>query len=227
MKLKTMSWVKGAAALVLGGGLWVASWEVLASHDVSPPPGQAASAAAVGGPRGPEHAPLSASEVAAMHKRMADRLGQAWKLDAEQQQRLTVLLTRMHEQREAARPEGDPRSVMDALVAGHRFDVAKAQALADARADALRKSSPPVIQAAAAFYDGLKPEQQMQVRGFLAQSVLPPAPGHRPHGEPGLEPGGPRGHHGGPGRPDERDGGREGAPPAQHGQAQGDRAPGG
>jgi Tfp pilus assembly protein FimV len=61
---------------------------------------------------------------------------------------------------------------LQAAIAGDRFDVAKAQARIDARAEAMRKDSAPVLAAAATFFDSLKPEQQAQVREMLAKGPM-------------------------------------------------------
>ena len=61
------------------------------------------------------------------------------------------------------------RAEMQALVTGTTFDRARAQALVEAKTNAVRTKSPEVIAAMADFYDSLKPEQQQKVREFMAK----------------------------------------------------------
>ena len=61
----------------------------------------------------------------------------------------------------------DPRAELGALVSGERFDKARALALVDEKTNAMRSASPQTIDALAAFYDGLKPEQQQKLRDFM------------------------------------------------------------
>ncbi len=131
------------------------------------------------------HGPMSEADQQKMRTRMLDRAASELKLDDAQKQRLGKLMDALHAQRTAmqaaggnaaaapkagdtVRPAG-PREDMAALIAGNRFDQAKAQQLADAKAQAIQKGSPEVIAAAADFFDNLKPEQQEQVRKFMAR----------------------------------------------------------
>jgi len=70
--------------------------------------------------------------------------------------------------RKAFRGEGaDPRADFKALVAGEKFDRAKAQSLLDQKTAAVQGNAPKVLTALADFYDSLNPEQQRQVREKL------------------------------------------------------------
>ena len=113
---------------------------------------------------------MTEEDAAQFRTKMVERVGKELKLDEAQKQRLTVLADKMHEQRNAlmAGPN-DPRTEVQALVAGAKFDRERAQSLVTAKTDALRGKSPEVIAAAADFYDNLKPEQQLRVREFMAQ----------------------------------------------------------
>ena len=85
-----------------------------------------------------------------------------------QKQRLGVVFDKMREQRNAlVRQHHDPRAELRALVAAERFDKARALALVDEKTDVMRSASPQTIDALAAFYDSLKPEQQQKLRDFM------------------------------------------------------------
>lgn len=130
--------------------------------------GSVAAFAAAGGDCGPHHrGPMSDADAAKMGARMVERVGHRLDLDAAQKERLNKLAEVLRAQRKAAVGDQLPGQQLQALVSGNRFDRAGAQALADARAEAMRKGSPEVIAAAADFYDSLKPEQQAKVREFL------------------------------------------------------------
>lgn len=105
-------------------------------------------------------------------QRMVERATKELQLDAAQQQRLGALLDLWHAQRQAmmqADQGKSPAEQMQALIAGDRLDRSAAQALADRRSDAMQKGSAGLIAAAGDFFDGLRPEQQVKVREFLAR----------------------------------------------------------
>ncbi|HCE30059.1 MAG TPA: hypothetical protein DET46_16400, partial [Comamonadaceae bacterium] len=62
---------------------------------------------------------------------------------------------------------GDPRAEMQALVAGEKFDRARAQTLLDEKLRVVQTGSPEVLTAMADFYDSLNPEQQQKVRELM------------------------------------------------------------
>jgi Spy/CpxP family protein refolding chaperone len=75
---------------------------------------------------------------------------------------------RLREQRNAMiGTTTDPRAELRALIGGERFDSARAQALVEQKTAVLRDGSPQTIASLAAFYDGLKPEQQSRLRELL------------------------------------------------------------
>lgn len=125
------------------------------------------------------HAPwamagMSESDQAKWRERMVERAGSKLDLDAAQKAKLSALADTLAAQRKQVMGSGaDPRAEFQALLAGERFDRARAQALVEAKTSALRDASPAVIAAAADFYDSLKPAQQEQVRSLLARG------GHR------------------------------------------------
>ena len=61
----------------------------------------------------------------------------------------------------------DPRAEIKALVAGDKFDAARAQALVTEKTSALQTRSPEVIAALADFYNSLSPAQQQKVRDYM------------------------------------------------------------
>lgn len=110
----------------------------------------------------------SGQDAARYRERMIERVSDRLDLSADQKQRLSVLADRLREQRDAlAGTGGNPRSQVQALVAGEKFDRARAQALVSEKAAALNTKSPEVIAAAADFYDSLNPAQQQKVRDFM------------------------------------------------------------
>ncbi|RZS57024.1 Spy/CpxP family protein refolding chaperone [Sphaerotilus mobilis] len=142
------------------------------------------------------HGQMSDADHQKMRDRMVERATRELKLDDAQKQRLGKLMDTLQAQRQAmhaagsaagaapkagdtAKPAG-PRQDLQALIAGNRFDKAKAQQLADAKAQAIQKAGPELITAAADFFDSLKPEQQEQVRQFMARG--PGRGGHDGHG---------------------------------------------
>lgn len=110
----------------------------------------------------------SAEDQARFRERMVDRISGKLDLTAEQRQRLSVLADKLQEQRAALKGQTtDPRAEVRALVAGEKFDRARAQALVTEKTAAITGKSPEVIAAAADFYDSLRPEQQAKVREFM------------------------------------------------------------
>jgi Spy/CpxP family protein refolding chaperone len=67
--------------------------------------------------------------------------------------------------RKAFRGESaDPRTDLKSLVAGEKFDRAKAQALLDPKTRVAQGNGPKMLAAFGDFYDSLTPAQQQQVR---------------------------------------------------------------
>ncbi len=113
--------------------------------------------------------PVSAEEAAHWREKLIDRAGKELQLDAAQKARLGLLFDALREQRNAVVGSTvNPRDEARALIAGEKFDRARAQALIDEKTGALQGRSPATIAAAADFYDGLKPEQQAKLRDWLA-----------------------------------------------------------
>lgn len=101
--------------------------------------------------------------------RMVERVAGKLDLNAEQKAKLNALANTMQAQRQALRGSTDPRAEMQSLVAGEKFDRAKAQALVQQKTEAMRSGSPEMIGALADFYDSLNPAQQQQVREFMSK----------------------------------------------------------
>ena len=99
--------------------------------------------------------------------KMVERVASKLDLNAEQKTKLTVLGEKLHAQRQALRGQGDPRADVKSLIAGEKFDRAKAQALVQQKTEMVRTGSPEVITALGDFYDSLTPEQQQKVREFM------------------------------------------------------------
>lgn len=113
-------------------------------------------------------ASMSAEDATQFRTKMVERVSSKLELNADQKQRLTVLADKLHEQRTALAGQGkDPRADVKALVAGDKFDRARAQALVTEKTTVLQSKSPDVIAALADFYDSLNADQQQQVRDFM------------------------------------------------------------
>ena len=111
---------------------------------------------------------ITEAERAEKRAHMVDKASRKLDLDAAQKAKLTVLADTLEAQRKSMKASGgEPRAELKAVIAGAQFDRAKAQSLVDAKTTAMRGASPAVINAAADFYDSLKPEQQQKVREAL------------------------------------------------------------
>jgi Spy/CpxP family protein refolding chaperone len=122
------------------------------------------------GSRGDHARGWSEERVTEMRGKAIERISSKLELNAEQKQKLGVLADEMIASRKAFRGEGaDPRADFKALVAGEKFDRAKAQSLLDQKTAAVQGNAPKVLTALADFYDSLNPEQQRQVREKLDQ----------------------------------------------------------
>lgn len=112
--------------------------------------------------------PASAEQVAEWRGKAVDRVSRKLDLTAEQRQKFEVLADKLIAQRAAMIGDSQgPRTEMKALVAGEKFDRARALNLLDEKTRVLQMSTPEVITALADFYDSLNPAQQAEVREFL------------------------------------------------------------
>jgi periplasmic protein CpxP/Spy len=113
---------------------------------------------------------MNGADAAQMQARLVDKAAAKLDLDAAQKARLTVLAERLRSQHQALTGgASDPRAEWTALIAGPAFDRAKAQALLTAKTEAVRQNGPAVLEALADFYDGLRPEQQQQLRDLMSR----------------------------------------------------------
>lgn len=116
----------------------------------------------------PWHHDASPEQMAQMQGKMVERIGSKLDLNAEQKQKLQALTDVLLAQRKAmAGVAGDPRSQVQALVAGERFDRSAAQSLLDEKTRAVQAGGPAVIAALGDFYDSLQPAQQQKVRDMM------------------------------------------------------------
>jgi protein CpxP len=115
------------------------------------------------------HGAMTEADIVQLRTRFVDRAASKLDLDAAQKARLATLADALQAQRAALLAGGNPRTELQALVAGTSFDRARAQALVDGKTTAVRDKAPAVVNAMADFYDSLKPAQQQQLRDMLAK----------------------------------------------------------
>ena len=111
---------------------------------------------------------MSAEERTKARGKFIDRIASRMELNAEQRAKLDVLAGKLEEQRTALVDHASyPREQVKGLVAGDKFDRAKAQALVNEKTAAVQAKSPEVIAALADFYDSLNVSQQAKVRELM------------------------------------------------------------
>lgn len=111
---------------------------------------------------------LSAEEYTQKRTKIVDRVAGKLDLNEDQKKRLATLGDKLYEQRTVLIGQTkDPRAEIKALVAGNKFDAARAQALINDKTTVLQSKSPEVIAALADFYDSLNAAQQEKVRSFM------------------------------------------------------------
>jgi protein CpxP len=114
---------------------------------------------------------MSAEDQAKFKTKMVDRVGSKLDLNADQKKRLSAVADQLQAQRVALMGKTtDPSADLQALIAGPKFDVEKAQGLINDKANALNSKSPALVAALGDFYDHLTPEQQTKVRDLLGKS---------------------------------------------------------
>ena len=114
---------------------------------------------------GHERGPMSEERVVEMRGKMIERVSDKLELNEAQKLKLGVLADEMIAQRKALRGDSAaPRAEMKALVAGEKFDRARAQTLLTQKTEVVQAGGPKVIAAMADFFDSLNPAQQAQVR---------------------------------------------------------------
>lgn len=111
---------------------------------------------------------MSAERMAEVRSKVVERVSDKLELNDAQKQKLNVLADKLEAQRAAfVGNTPDPRTEMQTIVAGPRFDRERAQTLLNAKTQAVQAHSPEVLGAMADFYDALNPEQQQKVRDFM------------------------------------------------------------
>ena len=115
-----------------------------------------------------DQGPMSAERMTEMRAKVIERVTKKLELNGEQQQKLGVLADKLQAQRTAFIGQtADPRAEVRQLVAGEKFDRARALSLLDEKTRVVQVSSPDVINAMADFYDSLNPTQQTEVRELM------------------------------------------------------------
>jgi Spy/CpxP family protein refolding chaperone len=100
--------------------------------------------------------------------KMVDRAASKLDLNVEQKKLLSAVGDKVFEQRKAMMGQTtDPRAELKALIAGPKFDTARAQALITDKTTVMQAKSPETLTALAAFYDSLNPAQQQKVRDLM------------------------------------------------------------
>ena len=113
---------------------------------------------------------MGEADVAQLRERFIGKATRELSLDTAQAQRLGVLADALAAQRTALMADGsNPRTELQALVAGPQFDRSRAQALVERKTGAVKDKAPAVVAALADFYDSLQPAQQQKLRDFMAR----------------------------------------------------------
>jgi len=117
------------------------------------------------GSRGDHARGWSDERITEVRGKAIEKISSKLELNAEQKAKLGVLADEMIASRKAFKGgSADPRADMKSLVAGDKFDRAKAQALLDQKTQVVQGSGPKMLAAFGDFYDSLTPAQQQQVR---------------------------------------------------------------
>ena len=113
-------------------------------------------------------ASLSQAQWLQQRDKLVQRAASKLDLSAEQKQLLGTFSDKLAAQRQAMLgAHADPRAELQSLIAGPKFDSAKAQALLTEQTQLLQARSPETLAALAAFYDSLNPAQQQQLRALM------------------------------------------------------------
>jgi Spy/CpxP family protein refolding chaperone len=113
-------------------------------------------------------ATVTQEQYAQKRDKMLERAASKLDLNAEQKQLLSTVGDKMFEQRSALVGQStDPRVELKALIAGPKFDTAKAQTLLTEKTTVMQAKSPQTLAAFAAFYDSLNVTQQQKLRDLM------------------------------------------------------------
>jgi len=111
---------------------------------------------------------VTQEQFAQQRDKMVDRAASKLDLNAEQKKLLAAVGDKLFEQRKAVMGQTtDPRAELQSLIAGPKFDTAKAQALITDKTTVMQAKSPETLAALAAFYDSLNATQQQKVRDLM------------------------------------------------------------
>ena len=117
---------------------------------------------------GHRHGEMGPEKIAEIRGKVVNRVSSKLDLDDAQKAKLNALADTLQAQRAAFKGKTpDPRAEAKAIVAGEKFDRARAQALMEEKTRAVQTASPEVIAAMADFYDSLNPAQQQKVREMM------------------------------------------------------------
>ena len=119
------------------------------------------------GHRGDHARGWSDERITEVRGKAIEKISGKLELNADQQAKLGVLADQMIASRKAFRGNSDPRTDIQALIAGDKFDRSRAQQLLDQKLQATQGNGPQMLAAFGDFYDSLNPEQQKQVRERL------------------------------------------------------------
>ena len=119
------------------------------------------------GHRGDHARGWSDERITEVRGKAIEKISGKLELNADQKAKLGVLADQMIASRKAFRGNSDPRTDIQALIAGDKFDRSKAQQLLDQKLQAAQGNGPQILSAFGDFYDSLNPEQQKQVRERL------------------------------------------------------------
>lgn len=119
------------------------------------------------GHRGDHARGWSDERITEVHGKVIEKVSSKLDLNADQKAKLGVLADQMIASRKAFRGNSDPRTDLQALIAGDKFDRSKAQQLLDQKLQAAQGNGPQILTAFGDFYDSLNPDQQKQVRERL------------------------------------------------------------
>jgi Spy/CpxP family protein refolding chaperone len=113
---------------------------------------------------------VSAAEAAPLQGRLIERAASQLELDAAQKAKLAALAERLRETRNAmVATSANPREEFQAAIAGPSFDRGRVNTLVQAQLAMAGAQSPALINAAADFFDSLRPAQQAELREMLAR----------------------------------------------------------
>jgi Spy/CpxP family protein refolding chaperone len=111
---------------------------------------------------------VTQEQFAQTRDKMVDRAASKLELNAEQKKLLSNVGDKLFDQRKAMVGQTtDPRAELKSLIAGPKFDTARAQALVTDKTTVMQAKSPETLAALAAFYDSLNPTQQQKVRDMM------------------------------------------------------------